>query len=398
MPPPDDWQRLIANELQGLRESDLFRQRRVVTPLDATHVEIDGRRYVSFASNNYLGVTHHPRVINAARRATERRGAGSGAAGLITGYTDAHASAERALAAWKGAEAAVLLPSGYQANHAVVQTLAALAARAGGVRFLIDKLAHASLVDAVRGSGAPFRVFPHNGLPKLRRLLEARDVGDAAIQVVVTESIFSMDGDAADLPGLVALKREHSFVLVLDEAHAAGVYGPAGAGLAAEVGLQGEVDVSIATLSKALGCVGGVVCASQLFCEALVNFGRAYLFSTSVPPGVAAAAGAALGVLRDEPARQARVRELARLVRAELASSRLQIPPGDAPIIPVILGDAARALAAAEQLRAVGMLVPAVRPPTVPRNGSRLRVTLSCEHTDDEAKVLVEALRRLAVG
>lgn len=397
MPPPDDWQRLIANELQGLRESDLFRQRRVVTPLDATHVEIDGRRYVNFASNNYLGLTHHPRVIDAARRATERRGAGSGAAGLITGYTDAHASAERALAAWKGAESAMLLPSGYQANHAVVQTLAALGARAGGVRFLIDKLAHASLIDAVRGSGAPFRVFPHNGLPKLRRLLEARDAGDAAIQVVVTESIFSMDGDAADLPGLVALKRERPFVLVLDEAHAAGVYGPAGAGLAAEVGLQGEVDVSIATLSKALGCVGGVVCASQLFCEALVNFGRAYVFSTSVPPGAAAAAEAALGVLRDEPARQARVRDLARRVRAELASRGFQIPPGDAPIVPVILGDATRALAAAEQLRAVGMLVPAVRPPTVPCNGSRLRVTLSCEHTDDEVEVLVEALRRLAV-
>lgn len=400
MPPSDDWQRLIAGELQGLRESNLLRRRRAVTPLDATHVEIDGRRYVNFASNNYLGLTHHPRVIDAARRATERRGAGSGAAGLITGYTDAHASAERGLAAWKGAEAAVLLPSGYQANHAVVQTLAALGERTGGVRFLVDKLAHASLIDAVRGSGAPFRVFPHNGLPKLRRLLEARgdDGNPAAIQVVVTESIFSMDGDAADLRGLVALKRDHPFVLVLDEAHAAGVYGPAGAGLAAEVGLQGEVDVSIATLSKALGCVGGVVCASQLFCEALVNFGRAYVFSTSVPPGVTAVAEAAVEILRDEPGRQARVRELARHVRAQLASSRLQIPPGDAPIIPVILGDADRALAAAEQFRAVGMLVPAVRPPTVPRNGSRLRVTLSCEHTDDEAEVLVEALRRLAVS
>jgi 8-amino-7-oxononanoate synthase len=390
-----DWQRSLADELRRLRESNLLRQRRAVTPLDATHVEWAGRRYVNFASNNYLGLTHHPRVLEAAACASQRGGAGSGAAGLITGYTDAHAAAEHALAAWKGTESAVLLPSGYQANHAVVQTLAALGERTGvGVRFLIDKLVHASLVDAVRGSGAPFRVFPHNGLAKLRRLLEEA-AEDAALQVVVTESIFSMDGDAADLRGLAEVKREHPFVLVLDEAHAAGVYGPAGAGLAAELGLQAEVDVSVATLSKALGGVGGVVCGSRVFCDALVNFGRAYVFSTSLPPAVAAAAEAALGVLRDEPGRQARVRDLARRVRGELTAAGFEIPAGDAPIVPVILGDAGHALAAAERLREAGLLVPAVRPPTVPRGGSRLRVTLSSEHTDAEVAQLVAALARL---
>jgi 8-amino-7-oxononanoate synthase len=389
---PPDWERVLRDELERLRESRLFRDRRTLTPLDATHVEADGRRYVNFASNNYLGLTHHPRVLDAVTRACAAAGAGSGAAGLITGHTAAHASAERALAAWKGTGAAVLLPSGYQANHAVVQTFAALGNRApGGVRFLLDKLVHASLVDAVRGSGMPFRVFPHNGLSKLRRLLEE----GRGLQVVVTESIFSMDGDAADLRGLAELKCAHPFALVLDEAHAAGAYGPAGAGLAAELGLQASVDVSVATLSKALGSAGGAVCASGTFCDALVNFGRAYMFSTSVPPAVAAAAEAALGVLRDEPARQARVRDLARRVRAELSGSRLEIPPGDSPIVPVILGDAPAALAASARLRDAGLLVPAVRPPTVPRNGSRLRVTLSSEHTDAEVAQLVDALKQL---
>jgi 8-amino-7-oxononanoate synthase len=383
---------LSTAELDRLRESHLLRGRRPLRPIDATHVELDGRRVVNFASNNYLGLTHHPRVIEAVRIATERYGAGAGAAGLVTGYTDAHASAEHALASWKGTEAAVLLPSGYQANHAVVQTIAGIADRVGGVRFLIDKLVHASLVDAVRGSGMPYRVFPHNSLAKLRRLLEDNNQG--GIQVVVTESIFSMDGDAADLAGLAEVKRQYALILVLDEAHGAGVYGTNGAGLASELGLQQIVDVSIATLSKAIGCVGGAVCASRSFCDAIVNLGRAYVFSTSLPPFVAAAAEAAVGVMRDEPQRQSRVRQLATQVREAFKSDGLQIPSGDSPIIPVILGGQVVALDASQRLLSEGILVPAIRPPTVPRGSSRLRVTLSCEHTDAEVEQLLTAIRR----
>ena len=195
----------------------------------------------------------------------------------------------QAIAAWKGTEAAILLPSGYQANLAAIQTLAAIGKLTGGARFLVDKLTHASLIDAIRGSGEPFRIFPHNHMAKLKRLLQESD--KAALQVVVTESIFSMDGDAADLRAIAELKLEHEFFLLLDEAHATGVYGPAGAGLAAEYGLRQIVDVSILTLSKALGGIGGAVCGSAVFCEALVNYGRAYLFSTGVPAAVAAAAG-----------------------------------------------------------------------------------------------------------
>ncbi|HEY8666704.1 MAG TPA: aminotransferase class I/II-fold pyridoxal phosphate-dependent enzyme, partial [Tepidisphaeraceae bacterium] len=265
-----------------------------------------------------------------------------------------------------------------------------------GVRFLVDKLAHASLIDAVRGSGARFRVFSHNQLGKLRRLLEEREAGQ--LQVVVSESIFSMDGDAADLQGLAALKRQQPFALLLDEAHASGVYGKHGAGYAAERGLAGIADVSVITLSKAMGCMGGAVCASSAFVETLVNYAPAFIFSTNISPMMAAGAKAAIGVMREEPGRQERVRALALRVRREWEGLGCEIPAGDSPIIPLILGTEGRALAAAEKLRERGMIVPAVRPPSVPRNGSRLRVTLCCEHRDEEVELLIKAVREEIAG
>jgi 7-keto-8-aminopelargonate synthetase-like enzyme len=319
-------------------------------------------------------------------------GGGSGAAALISGYTPIHASAEAALARWKGAQDAVLLPSGYQANHAAIQTFVALGEKGAGVRFLVDKLAHASLIDAVRGSGAEFRVFPHNGLAKLERLLADAPAGQ--LQVVVTESIFSMDGDAADLEGLARLKARHPFLLLLDEAHGSGVYGPGGSGYAAERGLSGAVDVSVVTLSKALGGVGGAVCASNAFCAALLNYGRAFIYSTNVPAYVAAGAEAAIGVCRDEPQRQQRVRDLARRVRRAVVELGYDVPAGDAPIIPVIVGEERETLLLSQRLGGARLLVPAVRPPTVAKGSSRLRVTVCCEHTDEEINRLLVALRR----
>ena len=247
----------------------------------------------------------------------------------------------------------------------------------------------------MRESGAPFRVFPHNHLDKLARLLGEAD--RAQSQVVVTESVFSMDGDAADLRGLAELKRRRPFVLLLDEAHASGVYGEGGAGLAAELGLAGLAEVTVVTLSKSLGCGGGAVCGSAEFCEAVVNLGRAYIYSTGVPPHVAAAAQAAIGVLREEPRRQVRLRELALRVRSRLAGGGFDVPAGDSPIMPIVLQSEEAALAAASQMRDAGLWVVAIRPPTVPRGGSRIRVTMSSEHTDAEVESLlttVAALRR----
>lgn len=390
---PGDLDRLIDAELGERAEAHQLRDRRVVETISATGVRIDGREYVNFASNNYLGLTHHPQIIDAARLAVEQEGVGAGAAALITGYTSAHRACETAIAQWKGTGGAVLLPSGYQANHAAIQTLAALGARRGGVRFLVDKLAHASLIDAIRGSDSEYRVFPHNHLAKLERLL--RDAPAQQMQVVVTESIFSMDGDAADLAGLARVKESFGFVLLLDEAHASGVYGERGAGLAEELGLRDMVDVSVVTLSKALGCGGGAVCGSASMCEAVVNFGRAYIFTTSVPPMVARSAAAAVQVVQNEGWRRKRVRELARTVREAMTAAGFDIPAGDSPIIPLILGEDARALKGAQALLEKGLLVPAVRPPTVAKGSARLRVTLSSAHTDEEIARLLDALARL---
>jgi len=379
---------LFEQELARRSAEHQFRTRIPITPIDSTHLEIDGRRYVNFASNDYLGLTHHPKVIRSGQQALAEYGAGSGASALVSGYTQAHRSAEEAIARWKGTEAAVLLPSGYQSAHAIVQTL-----NLPGVRFLLDKLCHASLVDAVREGGAEFRVFPHNHLEKLERLLA--DAPAAQRQVVITESIFSMDGDAADLDGIAALKRKRDFVLVLDEAHGSGVYGRDGAGYAAERGFANIVDVSLVTLSKAAGVAGGAICASKAFCDGVVNWGRAYVYSTAIPASAAGAIEAAITVMKAEPQRRQRVRELARRVRDELKSSGHQISDGDSPIIPIILGGEKRSLDAANSLREKGILAIAIRPPTVARETSRLRITVSCEHTDAEIQMLLEELKKI---
>jgi 8-amino-7-oxononanoate synthase len=383
----DEWSNFLQADLAVRRGQHLLRERRPLVPVDATHVRWGDRTLVNFASNDYLGLTHHPRVIDAMAAAVRSHGSGSGAAGLITGFTDLHAAVERRIANWKATESAVLLSSGYQANLAAVQTLAAVAENHGrSIRFLLDKLCHASLLDAVRATLVEYRVFPHNQLSKLQRLLADAPAGQ--VQVVVTESIFSMDGDAADLAGLAKLKAQHPFLLLLDEAHGAGVYGQGGSGYANEAGFAGLADVTIATLSKAAGVVGGAVCASEAFCQGLVNYGRAYIYSTAVPAAVAAASVAAIDVMTAEPQRQSRLRDVAERVRSRLGL------PGDSPIVPVILGDEQKALDASAQLLAAGMLVIAVRPPTVPRGSARLRVTLSSEHTDEEVDRLLKNLTR----
>jgi 8-amino-7-oxononanoate synthase len=388
------WNDAVEGALQKRRTANEFRQRQIIRPIDAVHVEIDGRRYINFSSNDYLGLTYHPKVIAAF---ASQNNVGSGAAALVSGYSPAHASAERAIAKWKGTESAVMLGSGYAANLAAIQAMAAVGGETG-VTLLIDKLVHASLIDAVRsvcGSDKKisFRVFPHNHLAKLERLLEEMEPG--RLCAVVTESIFSMDGDAADLRGIAGLKQKYPFLLLLDEAHGSGVYGPNGAGYAAELGLGSIVDVSIVTLSKAIGVVGGAVCASEKFCDAVVNFGRPYIYSTNLPPAAVAAAEVAIEVMRDEPQRQQRLRALATDVRHRLRQIGFEIADGDSPIIPVLLGDETKAMGAAGQLLEGGFLVVAIRPPTVPRGTSRLRITLSSEHRQEEVGGLLRVLESI---
>ncbi len=368
------------------QQAGLLRSRRVVDAIDATHVRVDGRALVQFCSNDYLGLAHTPHGprVNAA--------AGAAAAPLIAGHSRFHAQAERAIADLKNAESAVLLPSGYQANLAAVQACAGIAEAMGrSPRFLLDKLSHASLIDAVRSTGGELRVFPHNHLGKLERLLVGRE--PRAMDFVVTESIFSMDGDAADLRSIAALRQRCGFTLVLDEAHATGIRGPGGSGLAAELGLGGSVDLGIATLSKAVGRVGGAVYGSAAMMQAVVNFGRAYIYSTAVPPATAALIHSAIDVVRGADDRRERLKVNIRLMRDGLQSIGVKLHEFASPIIPIHIGTERDALAAARRLLDAGLLVVAVRPPTVPPGTSRLRVTVSSQHTAAQIRLLIDRLR-----
>jgi 8-amino-7-oxononanoate synthase len=386
---------LIAPLLQQRKASHLLRTLSPAQPLDATHLKINGNQYVNFCSNNYLGLSWHPRVRHAAKSAIDAAGFGSGAAALLRGHTTIHESAARAIAKWKGTQSAVLLPSGYQANLAAIQTLAAIshANSYPPLRFLVDKLVHASILDAVAATGLSMRVFPHNNLQKLSRLLSTESAGGC--DVVITESIFSMDGDAADLRGILKLKQKLPFFLLLDEAHASGVYGPNGAGYAHALNLQQYVDATVVTLSKALGGIGGAICANKSFCSAVVNFGRAFIYSTSLPASAAAAAEAAIHVMRDEPHRQKRLAHLSQRARQQLSAAGAQLLPGDSPILCCILGSESAALHAADHLFKEGFIVGAVRPPTVAPNSSRLRISLCSEHTDKEVTDLLAAIKQL---
>jgi 8-amino-7-oxononanoate synthase len=385
----DDLDRMAHAALDARRSQSLLRVRRQVELVDATHLRIAGKTLLNFSGNDYLGFSQHPVMLSVWRESIQ---VGSGAAALVTGRTADHVRAETDIARWKGVDDAVLLPSGYQANVAAIQTTASLAEASGLTpRFLVDKLVHASLIDAIRSTQAALRVFPHNNLAKLGRLL-ADDGSSGRLDVVVTESVFSMDGDSAALADIAALKRDHRFALVVDEAHASGLYGEDGAGLVSQLGLTRHVDLGIATFSKALGVIGGAVYGAKALVDCVVNFGRSYIYTTSPPPAVARAITQAIQLCRDEPERRERLRANVARLRTAVASAGLQTVAGDSPIVPVLVGDEQRALDLAQNLMDRGFFVVAVRPPTVPPGTSRLRVTVSSEHTAQEIDALMHAL------
>jgi len=347
---------------------------------------LDGAPVVSFASNDYLGLSAHPTVIAAARDALARWGAGAGASRLVTGSRPVHTELETALAAWKGTDAAVCFPTGFAAN------LGALSVLGGpGVRVLSDELNHASIIDGVRLSRSPVSIYRHCDVAHLAALLEA---DPATPTVVVTDTVFSMDGDAAPVEEIAALCRRRGALLLLDEAHA--VLGPhLPASLTSDPALT---LVRMGTLSKTLGSLGGFLAGSHDVIDLMVNAARPYIFTTGLSPADAAAALAALGVLRSAEG-DALVRRLADLVERvgggeRRGGSGTPARPSS-PIIPVILGTERRALEASAALLAEGLWVPAIRPPTVPAGTSRLRVTVSAAHTDDQVGQLVDALAPL---
>ena len=370
---------LIELEGRGLRRS--LRRFESAMGVKAT---VQGEEKVVFGSNNYLGLANHPKIIAAVKDGLDRWGYGAGASRLICGNARPHEELQQRLATMLGKDACLIFPSGYMTNHAVLSTLAGK-----GDLIAVDKLSHASIIDGARASEATLRVWPHGDLGKLERLLGRGDYEQAFI---VTDSLFSMDGDAAALTELVELKRRYGAVLMVDEAHAFGCLGPEGKGLAAQRGVLDEVDVLVATFSKALGGAGGFVAGSQVMADYLVNRARGFIYTTAIPAVNCVAAGAALDIIAAEPQRSGRLRENGEYFRKRCKELGLDTGASQSYIVPIMLGSAEKAVAAAEELWRRGFLTPAIRPPTVAQGSARLRISLSSEHPQEMLDGLLEAL------
>ncbi|MCC6908821.1 MAG: 8-amino-7-oxononanoate synthase [Phycisphaerales bacterium] len=342
---------------------------------------------IDLSSNDYLRLASHPLLIERVRKAALCSGVGSGSSRLAGGTRQAHAALEARFAAFKKAEAALLFPTGYMANLAVLSTLAER-----GDIIVLDKLCHASLFDGARlaaAQGAAVRTFPHLRYERLDALLTGhRRAHPNAARFIVTDSVFSMDGDAADLPRLAAARDAHDACLIVDEAHATGVLGPCGQGLDS----RGVADVTISTASKALGSLGGIVSGPRVVIDCLVNAGRSFIYTTAAPPTQVAAIDAALDVIEREPQRRHRLAELSETIRHRLISLGLTMQMDPTPIIPIHVGSAQRALVLAAHLDSHGILAPAIRPPTVAPNTARVRLSLHCGLTEEQVDRLVFAL------
>ncbi len=366
----------VAERLEELRERGLHRRLRLVEGAQGPTVALDGRPVLLLCSNNYLGLADRAEVREAAAAAALRWGAGSGASRLISGNMEPHRELEARLAAFKGCEEALLFGSGYLANAGVI---AALAGR-GEVVFS-DELNHASIVDGCRLSRAETVVYRHGDLEHLASCL--RRAGDRA-SLIVTDGVFSMDGDVAPLSQLLELARRHGARLMVDEAHATGAIGPGGRGSVAAAGLSGEVDVVVGTLGKALGSYGAYACASAETIEFLVNSARPFIFSTAPPPSAAGAALAALDILEAEPGLVERLQANAEILRGALGAEGLDVGRSATQVVPVAVGEAEATMALCERALERGVFAQGIRPPTVPEGSCRLRFTAMATHRPQE--------------
>ena len=384
--PPEAWN--ITAQLDELRAQGLWRELRPLDEVSGVTVRADGRKWINFSSNDYLGLSHSAEMQQALAEGIAKYGGGSGASRLVCGTHRAHAEFEEVLANYKGTEAALTFSSGFAVALGTIPAL-----MGAGDTVILDKLCHASLVDAARLSGATIRIFPHNHLEKLERLLQTAQ----GRVLVVTESIFSMDGDAAPLREIAKLKARYGAWLLVDEAHAVGILGPQGRGLAAALGVDQQVDLHLGTLSKAFGLSGGYLAASRQVIDLLINRARSFIYSTAPPVHLAHALAVILNLIRGErgDALRAHVLSHASQTQALLAEIGVVSQPGPAAILPVILGEASRALEISARLREAGFLIPCIRYPTVARGSARLRITVSALHSSAQIHALGSALREL---
>lgn len=381
------WASVLQASAEQRVRNHAVRHRRALLPQPGGIISDGTHSWLNFSGNDYLGLRAHPEVAQALADGARQWGAGSGASALVTGYHPAHRQLEQELAEFLEREAVLLCPTGYQAN------LAALTSLAGrGDRIVQDRLCHASLIDAARLSGARLARYPHADLSAMRRQLSG---GSGGGQLLVTDGVFSMDGDEAPLAAMARLGQRAGAQLVVDDAHGIGVLGAQGGGLLEQEGLTArQVPVLIGTLGKAFGCAGAFIAGSRELIEHLVNEARSYIFTTALPPAVAAAGSAALVRVRDDAWRRDRLQQRVGEFRQGARRRGIEVLDSRTPIQPLVVGDSRRAVALADALRAEGYMVAAIRPPTVPRRTSRLRITLSAEHGEQEIRGLLEALER----
>ena len=385
----------LRQRLDAIRGQGLLRELRRVDSPQGTRIRVGGQSLLNFSSNDYLGLANDPLLKEAASKAVEKFGAGAGASRLICGSLAPHHELEETLARFKGAEAALSFSSGYAT---AIGTICALLGKDDII--ILDKLVHACIVDAARLCGAKIRVFAHNDLNDLEDKLKwaassSRHPSPATRHIlVVTESIFSMDGDAAPLREIVALKEKYGAWLMVDEAHATGLYGKHRRGLAEELGVSDKIEIQMGTLGKALGASGGYISGSRVLIDFLVNRARSFIFSTAPVPAAAAAARAAVELVQSA---EGKLRQESLWARVKEFQSPIANHPSPIPsaIIPLFIGDEARAVAAAAKLREQHIFVPAIRYPTVARGQARLRVTLTAAHTAEEINQLAAALEQI---
>jgi glycine C-acetyltransferase/8-amino-7-oxononanoate synthase len=379
----------LQARLDELAELGLYRRMRLVSGPQGPRVVLDGKPVLLLCSNNYLGLADHPRVREAAADAAMRWGVGAGASRLVSGTMTVHRRLEERLARLKGTEAALLFGSGYLANIGVVSALAG----PGDVVFC-DELSHASLLDGCRLSRADAAVYRHGDVEHLAWQIQRAEGREG---LIVTDSVFSMDGDVAPLEDLVDLAQRHDLRLVVDEAHATGAVGPDGRGAVADAGLEGEIDVIVGTLGKALGAYGAFAACDTRTAQYLANCARSFMFSTAPPPPAVAGALAALDLLEEQPRRVEKLQANADTLRDELAREGFDVAGSGTQIVPIIIGDARTAMRICEAALERGVFAQAIRPPSVPEGTSRLRLSVMASHTKGELREAARALGRAAL-
>ena len=377
--------KFVSDELKELEKSGLYRRLRTITSNQEARVSIGGKEYVSFSSNNYLGLANHPKVKEAAINAIEQYGCGAGASRLIVGTMELHDRLEKRIAQFEGKPASILFCSGYVANVGTITSLVG-----EGDAIIVDRLNHASIIDAARLSGAKLLVYPHKNVAKLEQILESYKKYKR--KLIVTDAVFSMDGDFAPLKEIVALAKKHKAMTMIDEAHATGVIGESGRGVAEHLNVFKDIDIIMGTLSKAIGSLGGYVVGSRKLIEYLQNKARSFIYTTALPPAVCAASIAAFDIIETQASIRDRFWQRVNLLKKGLKDIGFDTMGTESHIIPIYIGDAETAMEFSRYLYKNSILVPAIRFPTVPKGTARLRVTVIATHTRRDINRLITVL------